>query len=135
MRFAGLWLLAVWNREEDRSLVGSSTNLPAILHRHRAPLAMRAHRGQGLQKNDWSTLGDGVFAFEVLDTLPPHDGVEENPEAELRVLEALCWSGSSRTAGVGTTHNRRKAGRFCRRSSNRPWLTNRAGGARRARVL
>jgi hypothetical protein len=45
----------VVNTQADRSLVGSSVNLPAILNRHRADLKMGAHRNRDLQR-DWDEL-------------------------------------------------------------------------------
>lgn len=78
----------VHNTAEDRSLVGSSVNLPAILNRHRADLKMGAHRNGALQR-DWARLGDGAFAFEVLDTLTPRDEPGYDAKRELRALEEL----------------------------------------------
>jgi len=78
----------VVNTQSDRSLVGSSINLPAILNRHRAALKMGAHSNRDLQQ-DWDELGEGAFAFEVLDTLTPRDEPGYDVKKELRVLEDL----------------------------------------------
>jgi hypothetical protein len=78
----------VVNTQSDRSLVGSSTNLPAILNRHRADLKMGAHRNRDLQR-DWDELGEGAFAFEVLDTLTPGDEPGYDVKRDLRALEDL----------------------------------------------
>ena len=78
----------VVNTQADRSLVGSSVNLPAILNRHRADLKMGAHRNQGLQR-DWNELGEGAFAFEILDTLAPNAEPGFDVKRELGTLEEL----------------------------------------------
>lgn len=58
----------VWNKQSDRSLVGSSVNLPAILNRSRVELRAGGHRNRELQ-SDWNALGEEAFVFEILDTL------------------------------------------------------------------
>ena len=78
----------VWNKDGDRSLVGSSTNVPAILNRHRAELRIGGHRNRELQR-DWNALGEGAFTFEVLDTLTPRDEPGYDAAREVRVLEQL----------------------------------------------
>ena len=75
----------VVNTRADRSLVGSSVNLPAILNRHRADLKMGAHRNQELQR-DWNQLGEGAFTFEILDTLPPSTDPAHDVKRELATL-------------------------------------------------
>src|SRR6267143_1565943 len=78
----------VVNTQADRSLVGSSVNLPAILNRHRADLKMGAHRNQELQR-DWNELGEGAFAFEILDTLTQRAEPGYDVKRELGTLEDL----------------------------------------------
>jgi hypothetical protein len=78
----------VVNTRANRSLVGSSVNLPAILNRHRADLKMGAHRNRELQR-DWNQLGEGAFAFEILDTLVPHSELGYDMKRELATLEEL----------------------------------------------
>jgi len=78
----------VFNTRRDRSLVGSSVNLPAILNRHRAELRMGLHRNRGLQ-NDWNEVGEDAFAFEMLDTLTPDDTPGYDQKKELQALEDL----------------------------------------------
>ena len=79
----------VRNIRDDRSLVGSSVDLPSILNRERAQLRLGAHRNVALQR-DWNALGPDAFAFEVLDTLTPPEGQPGwDPADDLRVLEAL----------------------------------------------
>jgi hypothetical protein len=78
----------VHNRVNGKSLVGVSTNLPAILNRHRAQLRMGAHQNRALQK-DWNELGADAFAFEILDTLAIPDRADYDPSEDLRVLEEL----------------------------------------------
>ena len=78
----------VVNTQTDRSLVGSSINLPAILNRHRADLKMGSHRNRDLQR-DWDEFGESAFAFEVLDTLTPRDEPGYDMKRDLRALEDL----------------------------------------------
>ena len=79
----------VHNTVHDRSLVGTSVDLPSILNREMAQLRLRAHRNAALQA-DWDALGADAFVFEVLDTLtPPADDPRYDPRADLKVLEAL----------------------------------------------
>jgi hypothetical protein len=78
----------VWNKRRDRSLVGSSVNLPAILNRHRADLRMGAHRNSELQR-DWNALGEDAFVFEVLDELAPREESSFDLKRELHTLEDL----------------------------------------------
>jgi hypothetical protein len=78
----------VINTQAGRSLVGSSINLPAILNRHRADLRLGGYRNKELQR-EWNELGEGAFAFEVLDTLPPRRDPGYDLKRELAVLEEL----------------------------------------------
>lgn len=78
----------VRNTVTDRSLVGSSANLTAMLNRHRAALRMGAHANRALQQ-DWNALGEDAFAFEVLDTLEPPDDPAYTAADDLRALEEL----------------------------------------------
>jgi hypothetical protein len=78
----------VHNRVHDKSLVGASVDLPAILNRHRAQLRMGGHTNRALQK-DWNELGPDAFAFEVLDTLSAPDRPDYDPYPDLHTLEEL----------------------------------------------
>ena len=78
----------VHNLHDDRSLVGSSRDLPSILNRHRAQLRIGAHHNRALQR-DWNALGADAFAFEVLDTLEPREEPNWDPGDDLAVLERL----------------------------------------------
>lgn len=78
----------VRNTAEDRSLVGSSVNVNAILNRHRAGLRIGAHENKELQR-DWNRLGETAFAFEVLDTLTDDDELGFDFKRDLSTLEQL----------------------------------------------
>ena len=78
----------VRNTVHNRSFVGSTIDLPAMLNRQRAQLSMGAHANRALQK-DWAELGPEAFEFEVLDELTPPDRPDYDPTADLRVLEGL----------------------------------------------
>lgn len=78
----------VHNTVSDKSLVGVSADLPAILNRHQSQLKFGSHPNKNLQA-DWKTLGPDAFAFEILDTLTPPDQPDYDPAEDLKVLEAL----------------------------------------------
>ncbi len=81
-----------------RELVGSSTDLPAMLNRQRAQLRLGAHREGGLQE-DWRAHGESAFTFEVLDTLEPPEAPDADPRQDLVTLLAM-WR--ERLAGPGS---------------------------------
>ena len=79
----------VHNVRDNRSLVGRSVDLPAILNRERVSLRFGMHMNAELQR-DWTALGPDAFVFEVLDTIEaPKDQPDYDPTDDLRVLEAL----------------------------------------------
>ena len=87
----------VRNTVNDRSLVGSSVDLPSILNRQGAQLRGQAHGNRALQR-DWNELGPGAFAFEVLDTIEPRENAEYDPRDDLRALLEL-WREKLRSTG------------------------------------
>jgi len=79
----------IHNTREDRSLVGRSVDLPAVLNRERSALKLGSHRNEQLQR-DWARLGPDGFVFEVLDTIKaPDDQPDYDATDDLRVLEEL----------------------------------------------
>ncbi len=79
----------IHNTRYDRSLVGRSVDLPAILNRERVALRFGSHPNAALQR-DWATLGPDAFVFEVLDTLKAPEGQPDyDPTEDLRVLEEM----------------------------------------------
>jgi hypothetical protein len=76
------------NLTSGKVLVGSSTDVPAMLNRQQAQLRLGVHPNRQLQL-DWQTLGPEAFAFEVLDTLAPPEEPASDSRADLRVLETL----------------------------------------------
>ena len=90
----------IHNTRNDRSLIGRSVDLPAILNRERVSLRFGMHTNATLQ-TDWNALGPDAFVFEVLDTLePPKDQPSYDPTDDLRVLEAL-WLDRLQPFGEG----------------------------------
>jgi hypothetical protein len=79
----------IHNTRDERSLVGRSVDLPAILNRERVALRFGSHPNAALQR-DWATLGPDAFVFEVLDTLTAPEGQPDyDPTEDLRVLEEM----------------------------------------------
>jgi hypothetical protein len=77
------------NTRDERSLIGRSVDLPAILNRERVSLRFGMHSNAKLQA-DWNAHGPDAFVFEVLDTLEaPKDQPDYDPTDDLRVLEAM----------------------------------------------
>lgn len=81
-------VFGVRNTVNGKSLVGASTDLPAMLNRQRFQLDAGIHPIRELQK-EWIAFGAAAFAFEVLDTLPAPDQPDFDPSDDLRVLEDL----------------------------------------------
>ena len=76
------------NLANEKLLLGTSSDLPGILNRHKFALRMGSHQNRALQ-SDWNVAGEGGFAFEVLDELTPSEGAERDYRAELEFLEEL----------------------------------------------
>ncbi|HTK50432.1 MAG TPA: GIY-YIG nuclease family protein [Gemmatimonadaceae bacterium] len=88
----------IHNTRDDRSLVGRSVDLPAILNRERVALRFGSHPNAALQR-DWATHGPDAFVFEVLDTLKAPEGQPDyDPTEDLRVLEEM-WVDRLRVMG------------------------------------
>jgi len=85
---ASMGVYRIKNKENGKSLVGSSVNLPAILNRSKAELKMGSHRNVTLQK-EWQQFGPEMFEFEELELLEPSDDPAYNPAEDLHVLEEL----------------------------------------------
>ncbi len=79
----------VLNRNNGKCLVGSSTDVPAILNRHRFQLTAGGHPNRALQR-EWNEMGSDAFSFEALDLIePPEDRPDYDPREDLAVLEQL----------------------------------------------
>src|SRR5436853_850211 len=89
----------VLNTVNQKSFVGTSVDLPAMLNRQQSQLRMGGHPNKALQK-DWNEYGAEAFEFEVLDTLevPDRDGYD--PKADLRTLEGM-WLDKLKPYGEG----------------------------------
>ncbi|HEY8532027.1 MAG TPA: GIY-YIG nuclease family protein [Limnochorda sp.] len=87
----------VRNTAQNKSFIGTSTNLPAMLNRQRFQLETGAHPDRELQQ-DWNELGPDAFAFEILDQLEPSKEPDTDPTEDLRVLKAL-WVEKLTAAG------------------------------------
>lgn len=88
LAFPPMGIYAVRNVATGRMLVDRSANTTATLNRHRTELRLGLHRIRALQE-DWRTLGESAFAFEVLEALEERTDPAFDYEAELaRLLEA-----------------------------------------------
>lgn len=78
----------ILNTTTGRTLLGTSSDAPARLNRHRAQLRMGSHPNRSLQQ-DWKSQGEEAFELEVLDLLPERESGEGDLAEDLRVLEEL----------------------------------------------
>ena len=78
----------VMNTVTGNSLVAASTDVNALLNRHKAQLRMAAHPNRALQA-DFAAHGPDSFVFEVLDTLTPSDDPAYDPADDLAELEDM----------------------------------------------
>jgi hypothetical protein len=100
----------VHNTVEDKSLVGTSGDVPSMLNRQRFQLGHGSHPNRALQE-DWNRLGPEAFAFEVLDTLAPPKEPGGDPEEDLRVLGDLWLEKLSPYGERGYNGERKPPGR------------------------
>jgi group I intron endonuclease len=80
----------ITNKANGKILIGSSTNLPAILNRFKAELKMGSCRNTVLQE-EWKQFGSDVFEFKALEILKPLDDPVYDPSKDLQFLEAV-WT-------------------------------------------
>ena len=85
------------NTRDQKSYLGSSKDLRAILNRHRTELRFGSHRNKELL-GEWRSLGEAAFEFEVLDQLEHDKETRTDPEEDLQVL-AEMWVGKLEQAG------------------------------------
>ncbi len=76
------------NLQNNRILVGSSTNLVAIWNRERLQLSLGSHRNAALQK-DWHEYGEAGFVYEILDEIKEKEGVLLDYSKEVKFLENM----------------------------------------------
>ena len=81
-------MFRVRNTATEKSLVGSTANLPGMLNRHRFQLENGSHPSRELQA-DWNALGPDAFEFEVLDQLKPSAEPDYHATEDLQVLKEL----------------------------------------------
>jgi DNA-directed RNA polymerase subunit RPC12/RpoP len=79
---------AIRNLVTGRVLVAGSTNVHAVLNRHRFELRQGTHRNP-LLKQDWSLHGESSFNFDVLDMVKPREDSAFDVMRELDDLVAL----------------------------------------------
>ena len=81
-------VFGIKNTRNDKVYVGSGTDLPARLNRHKAELRFKSHKNRELQES-WNALGESAFDFEVLDVLNHEEILKTDPAQELRVLQEM----------------------------------------------
>ncbi len=76
------------NLKNGKLFIGSSKNLPGKINSHKFQLKNGLHNNKMLQK-DFTELGEGSFAFEILDYLTPRDTPGTDYTKELKILEEM----------------------------------------------
>lgn len=79
----------VRNSQNDKVFIGFATDLPVRFNRYKAELKFGSHRNRELQEM-WTSFGESVFEFEILDVLDHEETTQANPDEELHVL-AEMW--------------------------------------------
>jgi hypothetical protein len=97
------------NTVDGKVLIGTSTDLPSILNRHRAQLGFGSHRNRTLQA-DWNRFGAEAFEIGILDTLSPSEQPGYDPADDLAALEGL-WLEKLMPYGERGYHAEPKAGK------------------------
>jgi hypothetical protein len=76
------------NTKDGKSYIGFSTDLQAIINRHKTELNFGSHRNTELM-GEWKSLGESSFEFEVLDELERDENSKTTPAEELRILHEM----------------------------------------------
>ena len=76
---------SIKNLEDKRIFIGFSTDLNAIINRHKTELKFKNHRNRELQEM-WNSMDENCIKFEVLDGLDPEEKSQAEIREELRTL-------------------------------------------------
>lgn len=87
------------NRNNDKSLVGSSLNLDGVWNKHKFMLDINNHDNKWLQR-EWNQFGEEAFRFEILEQIKPEEDFVADvselakyrkmlPDLEMKWLEKL----------------------------------------------
>jgi len=80
----------ILNKENGKSLVASSVNLPATFNKIRMQLKTMTFLQHPQVQSDWNELGADAFELEVLEELEPlADSPAWDPAEDLQALEEL----------------------------------------------
>lgn len=83
---AGVW--SITNSLTGKKFIGTSINLNAAWNRHKFQLQGNMHANKQLQQ-DWNTLGEQSFSFQVLTQIIPKDDPLFDIKTELKDTETL----------------------------------------------
>lgn len=95
----------VKNLASGKIYVGRALDLKGKLNSEKFQLKNRMHMNRELQK-DFNDLGEGEFAFEVLDRLQPADSPDHDHGQELKELEEI-WLDKLQPYGERGYHQRK----------------------------
>jgi len=97
-------IFQIRNLTNGKVFISSSMNLDGIINRHRFQLNASGHPNKALQA-DWNELGEGKFAFEILEELEPRENLDNRKE--LAFLEDL-WLEKEEPYGERGYNERKK---------------------------
>ncbi len=87
------------NIRNGKLIIGSSSNIRAIMNRNRFVLKYGAHKNRELQ-NDWNEFGEGGFSMEVMELLEQNEEIESDYSDELAALEEKWLKRLSHRPGI-----------------------------------
>jgi len=83
-----LGIYQIRNLASGKIYIGRSADLNGKLNSERFQLKNGMHMNRQLQ-DDFNSLGEGEFAFEILDRLPPGPEPDHDYHEDLQVLEGM----------------------------------------------
>ena len=79
---------AIKNSANNKVYVGFSTDVQAMINRHKAELNFGSHRNTELM-SEWRLFGELSFEFGILDELEYDENAQTNSVEELRTLHEM----------------------------------------------
>lgn len=76
------------NKRNGKLFIGSASNLPGKLNRHKFQLENNLHLNLEMQK-EFNEIGGEDFSFDVIDLLEPRDDFDYDYTEDLTMLEAM----------------------------------------------
>lgn len=78
----------ICNIPDGKSYIGFSLDLQARINRHKVELKLGSDRNREL-RDEWKSLGESSFEFEILDELEYDENSTADPVEELHILRDM----------------------------------------------